>query len=257
MLGVQIAVDDFGAGYSALAYLPRLPLHLIKLDRQFVSRLGVDQVDRAIVKAVAQLTRELRIDTVAEGVETATQARALVDMGYTKAQGYLFSPPVEYPEMLHDLAAVEQRTRAAALAAGTDVSCAPSPHVLLVDDDSGSLEVMRTLLEQYPDLRVEVAATAATAIEHMSQDWPADLIITDLQMQPANGVELARAIRCTSRGRAISVVAVTAYPEMLDRPKDRDLFDEIIGKPIHPETFAATIHALAIQSAPSAVVAGA
>ena len=91
-LGVGVALDDFGTGYSSLAYLKHLPIDAIKLDQSFVAGLPADQYDLAIVQAVVGLARQMRIDVVAEGVETQAQADCLRGCGIARAQGFLFAP---------------------------------------------------------------------------------------------------------------------------------------------------------------------
>ncbi len=101
-LGVRIMIDDFGAGYSSLSRLKSLPIHGLKIDRFFVQHVVDDERDAAIVAAVVALARSLRIEMVAEGVETAEQLRFLrsIRKGHSdkprrdRAQGYLFSRPV-------------------------------------------------------------------------------------------------------------------------------------------------------------------
>lgn len=92
-LGVQVAIDDFGAVYSSLSYLHRLPIAKIKLDRGFVEDLETDMRARAIVDAVLGLCAQLSIDVVAEGVETEGQLAWLEAHGCRFAQGYLIGRP--------------------------------------------------------------------------------------------------------------------------------------------------------------------
>ncbi len=92
-LGVGLAVDDFGTGYSSLLYLKALPLTSLKIDQGFVAGLPGDPSDWAIVSAVVQLARAFEISVTAEGVETAEQQGALLEMGCRRAQGYLLSRP--------------------------------------------------------------------------------------------------------------------------------------------------------------------
>ncbi|MDX6256138.1 MAG: hypothetical protein QOJ11_2472 [Frankiales bacterium] len=94
-LGVQIALDDFGTGYSSLAHLRKFRVHILKVDRSFVSGLGDTEGDLVIVGAVTAMARALGIATVAEGIETPEQLEMLSAMGCDNGQGYLFSPPVE------------------------------------------------------------------------------------------------------------------------------------------------------------------
>ena len=107
-MGVQIALDDFGTGYSSLAHLRRFPIDRIKIDRSFVSNLDTSAEDRALVRSIVVMARELGKDVVAEGVETRSQVLALAAMGCAKAQGYLFSRPLP-PEQLAERAAVIER----------------------------------------------------------------------------------------------------------------------------------------------------
>ncbi len=93
-LGVRLVLDDFGTGYSSLSYLKRFPIDAIKIDRSFISGLGSDRGDTAIVAAVINMARALDISVIAEGVETEDQAGSLRAMGCDYAQGFHYSPPV-------------------------------------------------------------------------------------------------------------------------------------------------------------------
>lgn len=94
-LDVRIAMDDFGSGYTSLAYLQRLPIDLLKIDSSFVSRMLDDPDSAAIVKAVLSLAGALGLATTAEGIECEELAQALTKLGCTYGQGYHFSEPLE------------------------------------------------------------------------------------------------------------------------------------------------------------------
>jgi diguanylate cyclase (GGDEF)-like protein len=92
-LGLHLSVDDFGTGYSSLSYLKNFPVDALKIDKSFVDGLGTEDHDSAIVRAIISLAGSLGLHTIAEGVETPTQLKSLIDLGADKAQGYLFSRP--------------------------------------------------------------------------------------------------------------------------------------------------------------------
>jgi EAL domain-containing protein (putative c-di-GMP-specific phosphodiesterase class I) len=94
-LGVALAIDDFGTEYSSFSYLRRLPVDVLKIDRSFVIEVADGARNAAIVAGIVAMARALRIRTVAEGVETVEQARALRQVGVDEAQGWLFAPPGE------------------------------------------------------------------------------------------------------------------------------------------------------------------
>jgi diguanylate cyclase len=100
-IGVQVAIDDFGTGYSALTYLKSLPVDALKIDKEFVRDLGTDAAysDLAILKQVVALADAFGLDVIAEGVETAAAARALLDLGCYRAQGFLLSRPLDRSAM--------------------------------------------------------------------------------------------------------------------------------------------------------------
>lgn len=97
-LGHNLSVDDFGTGYSSMVYLQRFPISRIKIDRSFVSRLESSREAHAIITATIALARSLDLEVVAEGVETAGQARQLQALGCTLQQGYYFTPALPAPE---------------------------------------------------------------------------------------------------------------------------------------------------------------
>ncbi|MEL6546128.1 MAG: EAL domain-containing protein, partial [Myxococcota bacterium] len=93
-LNVRLAIDDFGTGYSSLSYLHKFPVDVIKVDRSFVEVLEDRGYELEIVKTIAHLASTLKLDVVAEGVETEAQRRILLELGYRVGQGYHFARPI-------------------------------------------------------------------------------------------------------------------------------------------------------------------
>jgi EAL domain-containing protein (putative c-di-GMP-specific phosphodiesterase class I) len=113
-LGVGLSVDDFGTGYSSLAYLRKFPIDQLKIDGSFVHDVVHHPDSAAIVLGIIGLARNLRLQTVAEGVETAGQRDFLIDAGCDLMQGYLFSrplPPEEFRALLESAPGTAARVR--------------------------------------------------------------------------------------------------------------------------------------------------
>ena len=106
-LGVHLHMDDFGTGYSSLSYLSHFPVDTLKVDRSFVMDITENRVHHSIAKTIIQLSKDLGLSTIAEGIETAEQAKALKKLGCPFAQGFFFSGPLA-PEAAELL--LEQRT---------------------------------------------------------------------------------------------------------------------------------------------------
>ncbi|KAB7627678.1 putative bifunctional diguanylate cyclase/phosphodiesterase [Alkalilimnicola sp. S0819] len=98
--GLQLSIDDFGTGFSSLAYLKRLPVRELKIDRSFVSDMLCEQGDRVIVRTIIQMAHNLGLKVVAEGVEDQPVLDALAEMGCDRAQGYHLCRPVAPEAML-------------------------------------------------------------------------------------------------------------------------------------------------------------
>jgi EAL domain-containing protein (putative c-di-GMP-specific phosphodiesterase class I) len=104
-LGVNLAIDDFGTGYSSLSYLKRLPVDVLKIDRDFIADVDRDPASSAIVRAIVQLAHDLGSAVVAKGVETADQHEQVTLLGCDFYQGYYFARPSSASDVVARLAA--------------------------------------------------------------------------------------------------------------------------------------------------------
>jgi diguanylate cyclase (GGDEF)-like protein len=104
-MGVRIAIDDFGRGYSSMTVLKELPIDTIKIDRSFIGGLGSDRADEAICTALISMAQGLGLEIVAEGVDSREQMEFLLEHGCWRMQGYLFERPVPSDEIARQLVA--------------------------------------------------------------------------------------------------------------------------------------------------------
>lgn len=93
-LGISIAIDDFGTGYSSLSYVRKLPIDILKVDREFIKDINLDRNGEAIIRAILALSKSLGLKVVAEGVEEASQVAFLKDIGCDFVQGFFYSKPL-------------------------------------------------------------------------------------------------------------------------------------------------------------------
>jgi diguanylate cyclase (GGDEF)-like protein/PAS domain S-box-containing protein len=99
-MGVRIALDDFGSGYSSLEYLGRLPIDILKIDRSLVERVHLEPQRQEVLRAISHISDKLGLDTIVEGVELEEQRAVLLKLGFVQAQGFLFARAMPLPAAL-------------------------------------------------------------------------------------------------------------------------------------------------------------
>ncbi len=97
--GFNFAIDDFGTGYSSLNYLSKFPIDTLKIDQSFIRNMEYSEQDRSIIKTIIDLSSNLNLHVIAEGVETQKQSQILSEMGCDVMQGYFYSKPLASTDM--------------------------------------------------------------------------------------------------------------------------------------------------------------
>lgn len=186
--GVCLAIDDFGTGYSSLNYLKRFPIDRLKIDKSFVQDITSSPDDAAITLAVIAMARSLKLEVIAEGVETEAQLAFLRARHCHEAQGYYFSPPLP-AEKLTEL--LGKKWDAQFMPMEQTGSC--SRTMLLVDDEATITTALSRLLRR-DGYRILTANSARQGLELLARHQ-VGVVIADQLMPEMNGTEFLRRVR--------------------------------------------------------------
>jgi len=209
-LGVRLGIDDFGTGYSSLLYLRRFPVDVLKVDRSFVSGIGQNSEDGAIVAGVLGLAHALGVGAIAEGVEEPEQADRLAALGCELAQGYLWSKPLAAEELEGTFERLWPRLPIAVRDPRAAV------RVALADDRPEMRATVRIALELAGGFEVVgEAATGADAITVAREQQP-DLMLLDVLMPGMTGLEALPHISQVAPNTKV-VILTAIDTDVLDR----------------------------------------
>ena len=207
-LGLSISVDDFGTGFSSLAYLKRFPLDELKIDKSFVDGLGRDSEATAIVAAVMGMAHALDLRVVAEGVETSDQAVRLRTLGCDEAQGFYYARPGA-PGAIDERLVAEARANAGA-PTERGRRHAESAHIgkiLVVDDADDVRQLARSSLAAV-GFEIREAATGEDAVT-MARHFGPDCLVLDVNLPGISGFDVCRIMRDDPANYGMTIVILT------------------------------------------------
>ncbi|OQA34819.1 MAG: Cyclic di-GMP phosphodiesterase Gmr [Betaproteobacteria bacterium ADurb.Bin341] len=186
-IGVGISLDDFGSGYSSLAYLSRFPIDALKIDQSFVRDIATEPTSATIATSIISLAHRLNLQVVAEGVENDMQLGYLRMNQCDNMQGFNFSRALP-ADQFADLLRQEK-----SIAAARDQDDAGRRTLLIVDDEANILSALRRMLHQ-EGYRILTADSASSGLEVLAQN-SVQVILSDQRMPEMNGTEFLRRVK--------------------------------------------------------------
>jgi EAL domain-containing protein (putative c-di-GMP-specific phosphodiesterase class I)/DNA-binding NarL/FixJ family response regulator len=242
-LGVNISLDDFGTGHSSLAHLRRLPIDELKIDRSFVSGLGANAVDTAIVASVINLAHAMRCHVTAEGVETASQLDRLRNLGCDSVQGYLLARPQAPAEIRHYLAADLAGQRWPRRSVASDVEPSVIAQRVLIVDDAGEIRTMAAMALSAAGFVTHEAASPGEAIAIARRIRP-DYIVIDMNTSRMSSIDLCRMMRADTSLRDCTIMIVSGAAASTAKAKAfLSGADDYVVKPFAPRDLVTRLHA--------------
>ncbi len=222
--GYKILMDDFGSGYSSLNMLKDCNVDILKIDMKFINDLETSERANNILFAIFQMAKILKMETVAEGVETRAQLELLTSMGCDNVQGYYFSRPItteEFRMRLLDEASMEDNLLIRNF----------KRTILVVDDQDMDREIMCTMIGD--NYNIIEAHNGEEALELLKRHFKEiSLVISDISMPKMTGLELLSRMNSIIYLEEMPVIMVTAYGERENEEKALSLGAlEIITKP--------------------------
>jgi EAL domain-containing protein (putative c-di-GMP-specific phosphodiesterase class I)/ActR/RegA family two-component response regulator len=222
-LGLSISVDDFGTGFSSLAYLKRFPLDELKIDKSFVDGLGHDFEATAIVAAVMGMAHALDLRVVAEGVETADQVVRLRTLGCDEAQGFFYARP-------GSASAIDERL----------LESAHIGKILVVDDADDVRQLARSSLAAV-GFEVREAASGEDAVT-MARHFKPDCLVLDVNLPGISGFDVCRILRDDPANQRTTIVILTGDAGPSEKVMAFSLeADDYMVKPFSPRDLVSRV----------------
>ncbi|WP_213458384.1 EAL domain-containing protein [Thiocapsa sp.] len=264
LMGVSLAIDDFGIGYSSMRALAELPFDTLKIDLSFVSEMFDSPKALKLLRAMISFGQTLELQVVAEGVETEAQRRLLLEAGVDFAQGYLFGKPMT-AELLASNFSVPKTDANPEPGSKPDPDPDPEPEssrapsvptgringgeiggtIMVVDDDQRMLHAIARMVTAW-GYRCETFTDARTALQICEDTAPA-LLIVDIYMPELDGFEVIKRMRQIAPSTRIVAVSGDVvrghHTNVLDMCRVLGA-DAILQKPIAPERLEATLERL-------------
>lgn len=233
--GFGLSIDDFGTAYSTMENLKQLPFTELKIDRAFVNGASRDRMERAILDSSVRLGKALKLNLVAEGVETQEDWELVARCGCNEVQGYFIAPPMPAHEWMDWVARWEstpERRRKHADAMFDEDAASGKARILVVDDDEFMREMFdETLAENY---QLAFAENGADALMLAQTEHP-DLILMDVDMPAMDGYETCRRLKEMEGLADVPVVFVSGMDEGDDRVRGYEAGGEdYLIKPFDP-----------------------
>ncbi|MBC7630465.1 EAL domain-containing protein [Aeromicrobium sp.] len=240
-LGLAVSIDDFGTGHSSLAYLRRLPLDEVKIDKSFVDGLGANPEDTAIVAAVISLAHALDHDVVAEGVETLEQLEKLRSLGCEFAQGYFLARPMAASDLFELLAGDAAGERLPRERSGGAAAAHSGAETVLVADDAADVRQLARMSLTAGGFTVVEAVDGAAALALARRLLP-DCVVLDIRMPDMTGIEVCKALRSDPSTAGCTIVMLTSRADATDKAEAFSAgADDYIVKPFAPRDLVSRV----------------